>query len=191
MPALVDEARAFLAGPQPGGAGSSSPATMQELSEALDFEGAALLRDRIRALTQVQGRQDINVAGPRRCRRDRRAPGRRPDLRPGVLLPRRPELGQPRLFPEPRPPARRSRTCSPPSSASSTTTSRRRRYPVSHVPAERDAVAEALSTRAGRAGRARRRRSAATSASWSSTRSTTRARRWRAGSPKARRSASC
>ncbi len=34
---------------------------MQELSERLEFESAALLRDRIRALTQVQGRQDINV----------------------------------------------------------------------------------------------------------------------------------
>ena len=40
-------------------------------------------------------------ARSRRCRRDRRASGRRPHLRPGLLLPRRPELGQPRLFPEP------------------------------------------------------------------------------------------
>ena len=34
---------------------------MQDLAEGLEFESAAFLRDRIRALTQVQGRQDINV----------------------------------------------------------------------------------------------------------------------------------
>ena len=36
---------------------------MQEAADALDFETAAIYRDRIRALTQIQARQDINVAG--------------------------------------------------------------------------------------------------------------------------------
>ncbi len=49
--------------PQPEMCRSASRARMQELPSALDFEGAAVLRDRIRALTQVQGQQDINVAG--------------------------------------------------------------------------------------------------------------------------------
>ena len=36
---------------------------MEAASAALDFEAAALLRDRIRALSLVQGHQDINVPG--------------------------------------------------------------------------------------------------------------------------------
>jgi excinuclease ABC subunit C len=36
---------------------------MQKASEALDYEQAAMLRDRIRALTQIQARQDINMPG--------------------------------------------------------------------------------------------------------------------------------
>ncbi len=36
---------------------------MQSASDALDFETAARLRDRIKVLTSVQARQDINVAG--------------------------------------------------------------------------------------------------------------------------------
>jgi excinuclease ABC subunit C len=36
---------------------------MQEASDRLDFENAAKLRDRIKVLTSVQARQDINVAG--------------------------------------------------------------------------------------------------------------------------------
>ena len=60
--ALIDEARAFLAG------GSDTvqqhlAAEMQEAAAALDFEAAGLIRDRIRALTLVQGHQDIHVPG--------------------------------------------------------------------------------------------------------------------------------
>jgi excinuclease ABC subunit C len=60
--ALIDEARAFLSG------GSDAvqqrlAAEMQQAAEALDFEAAALIRDRIRALTLVQGHQDIHVPG--------------------------------------------------------------------------------------------------------------------------------
>ena len=36
---------------------------MDKAAEALDFEAAALIRDRIRALSLVQGHQDIHVAG--------------------------------------------------------------------------------------------------------------------------------
>jgi excinuclease ABC subunit C len=57
---LVDEARAFLAG-RSKEIQEELAGRMQELSERLEFESAAMLRDRIRALSQVQGRQDINV----------------------------------------------------------------------------------------------------------------------------------
>src|SRR3546814_17282850 len=36
---------------------------MQAASEALDFETAARYRDRIRALTEIQAHQSINLAG--------------------------------------------------------------------------------------------------------------------------------
>ena len=59
---LIEEARAFLAG------GSDAvqqrlAVEMQQAAAALDFEAAGLIRDRIRALTLVQGHQDIHVAG--------------------------------------------------------------------------------------------------------------------------------
>ena len=59
--ALVDEARAFLSGHsqriQRGLA-----ARMEEASAALDYEQAAVYRDRIRALAHIQAHQDINPA---------------------------------------------------------------------------------------------------------------------------------
>ncbi len=60
--ALIKEARAFLSG------GSDAvqqrlAAEMQEAAADLDFEAAGLIRDRIRALTLVQGHQDIHVPG--------------------------------------------------------------------------------------------------------------------------------
>jgi excinuclease ABC subunit C len=59
---LIEEARAFLSG------GSDAvqqrlAAEMQAAAAALDFEAAGLIRDRIRALTLVQGHQDIHVPG--------------------------------------------------------------------------------------------------------------------------------
>ena len=59
-------------------------------------------------------------------RRLRPARGGGAVLRPGVLLPHLPELGQPRLFPQGRPARSPTAECSAPSSPSSTTTSRRR-----------------------------------------------------------------
>jgi excinuclease ABC subunit C len=57
---LVAEARAFLSG-RSREAQEGFAARMQQAADALDFETAALYRDRIRALTQVQSRQDINI----------------------------------------------------------------------------------------------------------------------------------
>ena len=59
---LVSQAHNFLSG------GSQSiqkefAAKMQEASDELEFEVAAQYRDRIRALTRVQARQDINMQG--------------------------------------------------------------------------------------------------------------------------------
>ncbi len=59
---LINEARAFLAG-RSKEVQERLALHMQELADRLDFEGAARLRDRIRALTQVQGRQDISIEG--------------------------------------------------------------------------------------------------------------------------------
>ena len=59
---LVRQARAFLAG-ESAAVQKDMAARMKEASDALDFETAALYRDRIRALTQVQARQDINIDG--------------------------------------------------------------------------------------------------------------------------------
>jgi excinuclease ABC subunit C len=58
--ALVGEAKAFLGG-QSRAVQERLAAEMHAASTALDFEQAARLRDRVRALAHVQGRQDINV----------------------------------------------------------------------------------------------------------------------------------
>ena len=60
--ALVDQAHEFLSG-RSRYIQEMLGERMQEASEELDFERAAQIRDRIRALTQVQARQDINVSG--------------------------------------------------------------------------------------------------------------------------------
>jgi excinuclease ABC subunit C len=59
---LVEDARSFLKG-RSQDVQARLAATMTEKSDSLDYEGAALIRDRIRGLTQVQGRQDINFQG--------------------------------------------------------------------------------------------------------------------------------
>jgi excinuclease ABC subunit C len=59
---LVDEAEEFLSG-RSHDVQTQLAQRMQEASEQLNFETAALFRDRIRALTQIQARQDINVEG--------------------------------------------------------------------------------------------------------------------------------
>jgi excinuclease ABC subunit C len=82
------------------GCRSAREAEMQKAAEAMEFERAAALRDRIRALTAVQAHQGINPEGVEEADV---SPSTRRAARPasGVLLPRQPELGQPRLFPPP------------------------------------------------------------------------------------------
>jgi excinuclease ABC subunit C len=60
--ALIEQARVFLAG-RSDDVQHRLAAEMQAAAEALDFEAAALIRDRIRALSLVQGHQDIHVPG--------------------------------------------------------------------------------------------------------------------------------
>jgi excinuclease ABC subunit C len=60
--ALIDQAHAFLSGRSDDVLQRLS-VEMQAAADTLDFEAAALVRDRIRALSLVQGHQDIHVAG--------------------------------------------------------------------------------------------------------------------------------
>ncbi len=60
--ALVAEAKTFLDGDSQAVQRQLSK-EMEDAAAALDFERAARLRDRIRALTYVQGSQDINTEG--------------------------------------------------------------------------------------------------------------------------------
>jgi excinuclease ABC subunit C len=60
--ALVDQAQQFLAG-KSGQVQQDLEKQMQAASEALDFETAAILRDRLRAATFIQGSQAINAQG--------------------------------------------------------------------------------------------------------------------------------
>jgi len=57
---LVKEAKQFLAG-RSRGIQAQFVEKMQAASDAQDYEAAALFRDRIRALTTIQSRQDINL----------------------------------------------------------------------------------------------------------------------------------
>ena len=56
---LVSEAKAFLSG-RSGKVKAEIAAAMQEASEALDFERAAIYRDRLASLSHVQSHQGIN-----------------------------------------------------------------------------------------------------------------------------------
>lgn len=58
----VDDARDFLKG-RSLEVQNTLAAAMQEASRHQEYEKAAILRDRIRVLTSIQARQDINVAG--------------------------------------------------------------------------------------------------------------------------------
>ena len=60
--ALTQDAHAFLAGDSRKVADDLS-VRMAEAAESLDFEQAARLRDRLRALTSIQMGQDVNVQG--------------------------------------------------------------------------------------------------------------------------------
>ncbi|WP_427965647.1 excinuclease ABC subunit UvrC [Altererythrobacter sp.] len=60
--ALVDQAKLFLAG-KSGKVQQDLEKQMQQAAEDLDFETAAILRDRLRAATFIQGSQAINAQG--------------------------------------------------------------------------------------------------------------------------------
>ena len=59
---LVNDAKAFLAGKKTQ-VQAKIQSAMTEASEAMDFERAAMLRDRLKALTFIQGSQAINADG--------------------------------------------------------------------------------------------------------------------------------
>jgi excinuclease ABC subunit C len=59
---LIEQATLFLSG-RSQDIQQRLATEMDKAAEALDFEAAALIRDRIRALSLVQGHQDIHVAG--------------------------------------------------------------------------------------------------------------------------------
>ncbi|WP_088307838.1 excinuclease ABC subunit UvrC [Novosphingobium sp. B 225] len=59
---LVDEAKDFLGG-RSGAVQAKLNSQMEEAAAALDFERAAMLRDRLRAATFIQGSQAINAEG--------------------------------------------------------------------------------------------------------------------------------
>jgi excinuclease ABC subunit C len=59
---LVDQTRAFLTG-RSHDIQETLSAEMRNASERLDFEAAAVTRDRLRALAHIQSRQDVNVEG--------------------------------------------------------------------------------------------------------------------------------
>ena len=59
--ALVDQAKSFLSG-KAGGVQQALAAEMESAAATLEFERAAAIRDRIRALTSVQGTDVINPA---------------------------------------------------------------------------------------------------------------------------------
>ena len=100
---LVREATRFPVRQEPGGEGASLPREMEKASQALDFERAGDLSRPPRGLVGDPVAAGHQSARRRGSRRVRDPSGRRLQLRAGVLLPHRPELGQPRLFPEGRP----------------------------------------------------------------------------------------
>jgi excinuclease ABC subunit C len=60
--ALIDEAKGFLSG-RSADVQARLAVEMEAAAGVLDFEAAAMLRDRIRALSMVQGHQDIYTSG--------------------------------------------------------------------------------------------------------------------------------
>ena len=59
---LVSDAKAFLGGSE-AGLRQELVAEMERAAEAMDYERAALYRDRLKALAHIQSRQDINLEG--------------------------------------------------------------------------------------------------------------------------------
>ena len=187
---LVREANAFLSGKSQA-VKDELAAEMEKASDRARFRARRdLPRPSRRAVGGAvdAGHQSAQRRGGRRLRHPS---GRRLQLHRGVLLPHRPELGQPRLFPQGRPLARAGRGAGRVPRA----VLRRQAVPALHPPLARHPGARAAGRGADApraAARSRSRcRSAARRRSWSRTRSPTRARRWAASSPTRRRSRSC
>ena len=94
---LVEEAEDFLHG-KSRAVQDQLVTEMTEASEALDFEAAARLRDRLKAMSHIQASQGVNPSTFEEADLFAAYQRRRPGLHPGVLFPRRTELGQPALF---------------------------------------------------------------------------------------------
>ena len=81
-------------------------AQMMAWAEALEFEKAAELRDRIGSLSRVLHQQSVEVSSLSAQRQGRRHPGRQGGRRPRLRQPghgaRQPPPGRPRLLPDPR-----------------------------------------------------------------------------------------
>ena len=97
---LVAQAKAFLAG-KAGTVQKELAAEMEQAAEALEFERAAAVRDRLRGLTFVQGSSVVNPASLTDADVIAAWQIGRADLRAGVLHPRRPQQRQPRVLPDP------------------------------------------------------------------------------------------
>ena len=124
---LVGQAKAFLAG-KSGIVQQELAGEMEHAAEALEFERAAAVRDRIRG-ADVRARQRRGEPGqPGGRRRHRRLADRRPDLRAGVLRARRPQQRQSRVLPDPYPRRGSARSAQRVHRASFTMTNRRRRW---------------------------------------------------------------
>ena len=96
---LVDEAVRFLRG-ESQNVRVMYRQLMEEASAQLEFERAARFRDRLVGAGARHGRPVDQPGRHRGSGRVRRRAGGRADVRPGVLLPHRAELGQPRLLPQ-------------------------------------------------------------------------------------------
>ncbi len=189
---LVDEAVALPARREPVACAKCTSGSMQEASEALEFERAAKYRNRLWALAHVQAGQAINPEGVEEADVIAAFQDGRADLHPGVLLPRRAELGQPRLFPQSATVRFRWRRCSTASWRSSTTTSRCRGCcSLSHDIANQDLLAEALSIKVRAQGRDPHAAAGHQVLAGRACPDQRHAKRWAAGSRKARRSRSC
>ena len=99
---LVREANAFLDG-RSRTVQKELAAEMETASGELDFERAAIYRDRLAALSAITSHQGINPRSVEEADVFAVHQDGGCSLCRGVLLPHRPELGQPRLFPEGRP----------------------------------------------------------------------------------------
>ena len=106
---LVREATNFLSG-KSRAVKEELAAEMEKASDSARFRARRRLSRPPRRAVGGAGAAGHQPALDGRSRRLRRAPGGRLLLRRGVLLPHRPELGQPRLFPQGRPHARFGRS---------------------------------------------------------------------------------